>query len=339
MIESHLDKESNATKINAPLPTSSSAFSDKSSMLSVSQPVDKNKHKNKSLYILLIVFLFAFAVLGGYFAYQTINKSSKLDVTKTEDTQAWRPVSVTGTCTGGRVIGNNEQVPYSFNFTFILANGDRSSTLQNTFNSSIVGSANKIDSDFTWTSLGDNGDSFGKLLRTNDRITWKVAVNYVTNGQTQTENHEGFFNIFDTSCGQTATSAPSPSTVVSMSPSPTRTAVPSPTQTASPTSTAVATATPTTVPAQSPPVGGAPSPTATPTPTATPVPSQTAAPTNPPQAASTPGPSNPPTSVASEQSQSLPKAGVENNSIALILIGAISLLVSAGFAFNKKKLI
>jgi LPXTG-motif cell wall-anchored protein len=340
MIESHSESDVPQNKSTQPIPPTPTPSS---VQVGKSHPSTPEKSNKKVLYGLLFLFLFICALLGGYFAYQTINKSSQLDITQGEETQAWRPVSVTGTCAGGRIIGNSESVPYTFNFTFILASGGRSATVEHSFESAAVGGSHKVDADFSWNTLGDSGAAFAQSLRTNDRVTWRVVVNYEMNGQPQTENHEGYFTVFDANC---STSTPSPVVTPTATPTaaPTKTPAPTPTSTptakpsATATATAVPSATPSATPSGSPAIGGEPTPTPTAVPTATPTPTtETTNTTTTTTTQDNSTPSNPPTSVASETT--LPKAGIESNSMALVIIGVVSLGLSAAFAFSKKKIV
>jgi hypothetical protein len=213
--------------------------------------------------IIISLVLFILALAGGFFAVRSLNKKEAIDVTQNQLTYAWAPSSVAGTCSGGRVIGNTENVAYDYDFTFSLASNGRNASVQHSFHSKQTGNTYKVDEDFTWASLGPDGVAFASLLRTGDRVNWTVKVRYTQNGQAHTEDHGSYFTINDTTCG-------------TASPAPVATATPAPTATPRVTATPAVTAAPTATPV----VTNPPVVTATPRPTATP--------TTPPEASGTP---------------------------------------------------
>jgi LPXTG-motif cell wall-anchored protein len=317
-----IESQSNAS-LQPPKPPSNEGTQIKSGSF---QP-PSNPSSNKRMIFIILGLLFFVAIVGGVVLFRNISNQGT-DITSTDTTFAWRPSSVAGTCVGGRVIGNNESVPYDFEFTFILSSGGRSAVLSHTFKSKPVGNSNKIDENFSWSDFGTDGVDFASKLRTGDKINWRVVVKYTQNGQAKTEEHSDFFTINDTSCGASSTPAPSPT--VAPSPSASATGTPRPTGTPVPTAvpTGVPTAPPTSAPTATP--NGTAEPTGTPTPTPTP--------TNPPSnPTSTPvAQSTQPPQVADNSSETLPNAGISNG-VWFLIVGGTSLVVSVFLAIRKKK--
>lgn len=335
MIQSDPQPKEHASVLSAPSVASATPSTSSSIPKVTTQvpPAPKQGGIKKPTIILLAV-LFIAAIAGGLLAFQNFSKTADVDLSKQDETLAWRPVTVLGTCTGLRVIGNAEPAPHSFNFTFVLSNGSRSGTLQHKFDSKPIDGGHKIDEDVTWASLGEEGSAFASLIRTKDVINWQVTVTYMQDGQEVTENHADAFTVEDLACNATASASPtaSPSSsalaTATASPAATRTATPAPTASPRPTDPAIGgenDPTPSPTPTRSP----SPTPSATIKPSATAVPATTA-PTPVAQA------TNPPTGVADSEVEQLPTAGVPYG-ILFMGIGSISMAISAAFALSRKR--
>ncbi len=198
MIESQTNPsfQSSATPSNAGNSFQTGNFQQKPSSLS----------RNKKLLYALLAIIFLIAIGSGVVIFQNFNKSStQKDLTTADSTFAWRPSAVTGTCTGGRVVGASEATPYDYEFTFILTSGDRQSTFNYTFKSKPTNGSNKVDSDFKWSDLGPEATEFGTLLRTNDQVKWSATAVFVENGETVREDYSDFFTINDSTCSASPT--------------------------------------------------------------------------------------------------------------------------------------
>ncbi len=281
-------------------------------------PQPPAKGDGKRVLLIVFILLFIAAVGGGLFAYQNLNKTQTEDLTQVQPTLAWRP-TVTGTCTGGTIVRENESVPFLINLDLKL-NGTETAPKQ-AFLSQAPG--NSINKTFNW--------NFSRPVEKGDKIAWTATVKYTQNGNMHEEKYTGTIDI--TADCATGSPSPSPSASPSSSPSasPSHTPSPSPTVTASPSPTV--TATPSPSPTSTPPVGG-PSNTPTPTPTPTPAPTTTATPTPTPVAAasSTTEPDN----RAVADATALPESGINVGQMFAIL-GAVSLAISGVFALMKKK--
>jgi hypothetical protein len=155
--------QSETKPTNVPVPPKQTADSPSNKGTVFNAAAHEKPPQKKGPMIVLLAVLFIAAIGGGLLAYRNFSQTNTVDLTQKDNLLAWRPYSVRGTCSGIKVIGEIEQVPYSFRFTFVLSEGTRTGTLIHTFDSKPVSNGHKIDEDISWSSLGAQGVQFGGL--------------------------------------------------------------------------------------------------------------------------------------------------------------------------------
>lgn len=275
------------------------------------QPPAKNDN-NRILLIIFILLLIA-AIGGGLVAYQRLNQPTE-EITQVQPTLAWKP-TITGTCEGGRIVRDEESVP--FLVTLDLKLNDSESSPTQTFLSQEPG--NFINKAFDW--------NFSTSVKKGDKIKWNATVKYTKNGNLREEKYDGTIEI-KSDC-EAPSPSPSPTDEPSITPTASPSVAPSATPAKTPSSSPSSTPSDTPEPSSTPPIGG-PSITPTPSPTTT----STPGPTSTPVAESSSTPTPDVRDVA--DSSTLPEAGVSNG-VLFTIIGAVSLFISGIFALLKKK--